>query len=161
MAAGPKNAKAKKAKAAKDAKTGAREKRQREVFEEFGVAPAREPRMLTTDDLKVRRGDDNKVIPIEAVSIYLGFKFMIRPILWRDVEEFDLSVSAPDWPVEDQIKLLRGHVIEPDMSDLTIDDVRNEWDPWTLQELVATVVAYSGPLRPRDNDDGEGKDSGN
>jgi hypothetical protein len=132
----------------KDRNEKARERMQRESMNRQGLMVP-EVRRASIDDLVVRRNAEGKVEPIEATSMMLGMSLLIRPVLYREVMKMDLTAEATDWAFEDQVALVANHVVEPDLSGLTVDEVRHEWDPFTFSEIVRTVVLYSGPLRKR------------
>lgn len=105
------------------------------------------PRRMTRDDLVVRRDADGNVEPIEAFSPFLNMSLLIRPVLYGTVKDKPLHISAVEWSLEDKVELVRRHVVEPDLSDLTPEKVKEEYDAWTFDHIVGMVVSYSGPLR--------------
>lgn len=102
----------------------------------------------TVEDLVIRRDEDGRVIPLEVEVSGVGLMIRFRPLTLGAVLTFkEPGKPVVDWPLDDKVRLLREHVIEPDLSKLTAQEVRERWDHWTFDRLCSTVAMYSGPLR--------------
>ena len=51
------------------------------------------------------------------------------------------------WSDEEKLQVLNEHVIEPELDIKDVEDMMNEFDPWTIEDLVAAVFLYSGMQR--------------
>lgn len=107
--------------------------------------------VATVDDLFIARDDEGAVLPIEILSPLLGKTVSLRPMTYGYMKKKGLTmeVSAVKWPTEEKLDLVKIHYVEPDMSDLTVEDVEERMGPLTLNHLVSLVVAYSVPMKSR------------
>ncbi len=98
--------------------------------------------------LRLKRGADGKLATIEGVSPTMGIDCKILPMTYgqsRQYESFGENVYM--WSDEEKLQVLNEHVIEPELDIKDVEDMMNEFDPWTIEDLVAAVFLYSGMQR--------------
>lgn len=99
-------------------------------------------------ELRLRRGGDGKLVPVEGVSPTLGIPVKVLPLTYgasRQYESFGENVYL--WSDADKMDIINKHVIEPEIEIKDIEDMNENFDPWTIEDLVAAVFVYSGMAR--------------
>lgn len=109
--------------------------------------------LLSRDEIFIRRDASGTVEPIIAPVPLLSRSIKITPLTIGSITPYEkeglLDMPAIEWPIEAKVRLVREHVRNPDLSDLTVEKATETLDLWTLDQLVTSVAAYSGPLRKR------------
>ena len=106
-------------------------------------------RSLTLDDVIVRRTSDGELVPIETPVVGLGdMTIKVLPTTIGSVK----AITAIDencllWPLNEKIIYVREHVVEPDMSSVTEEDVMENMTLWDLDMVLAAAVLAGGPQR--------------
>lgn len=112
-------------------------------------------------DLRIKRDEDGKIAPVEGTSPQLGYKIKVRPITYGQSKDLDSwGLAIVEWSDEDKLRVLQRNLVEPDdfTDDLTVEDLRNDFEAFTVEDLVQGVAFMSGYGRFFEDDDGEGKD---
>lgn len=101
----------------------------------------------TLDDLFISRGSDGKLVPVDVESSLLDAIVSLVPATYGYIKSkgLNMQISAVDWPTEDKLEFVKTHVISPDVSSLTVQDINDRMGPMTLNHLVSLVVAQSVP----------------
>lgn len=104
---------------------------------------------LTREEIEVTRNADGEVEPVEVPLVRMSASMLMRPATIGSLHKVKEHLSKPtvEWPIEAKVQLLNDHVVDPDLSDLTVERAERSWDSWTLDEMVDAVALYSGPLR--------------
>lgn len=104
------------------------------------------PRM-TLDEVCVVRDAEGKVLPIEAESALLGRTLLIRPLTYGFIRTSDdMSKPVMAWPIERKVELMQQHVVDPDMSKITVEGVKANMDPMIVDHIVSLVMVKSSPF---------------
>lgn len=56
------------------------------------------------------------------------------------------------WDIEDKINYVRDHVVKPDFSALTVEELEDQMTMWDLDMILITAVQKGGPMRQKGND---------
>lgn len=57
--------------------------------------------------------------------------------------------EALKWPVEDKLRYVREHVVNPDFSALSEEELMDMMTVWDLDMLLVTAIQHGGPMRQR------------
>jgi hypothetical protein len=100
------------------------------------------------DDLFITRDDEGEIVTLAVETITFGRKVGIKPMtLGQSMSYPDRAKSVAEFEPEEKARLIREHVVEPDCSGLTDDQIIEGMDPMTVDDLVMTISLYSGPKR--------------
>jgi hypothetical protein len=118
-----------------------------------GANRSPEVKPLTTDDLFVRRDDDGKLIPLEVPLLGRQDRTIkILPTTIGSVKGLqNLEKQAAEWPLDEKIRYVREHVVEPDLSQVTAEQIMDGLTLWDLDMLLITAVQAGGPNRRAGN----------
>lgn len=99
----------------------------------------------------VRRDKDGNVEPyeVEVVGTANDPKYIkILPTTIHSMKGLsDPDGDAVKWPLEDKVKYVREHVVEPDFGELTEEFVLENMTLWDLDMLLITAIQNGGPNR--------------
>jgi hypothetical protein len=103
-------------------------------------------------DLRVRRDDDGKLFPLVGVSPTLGIEVEIVPLTYGESRSYpSFRKALNEWSDEEKCRLISEHVVKPNVLDkngeLTVEDMLENFDAWTVEDLVQAVAVYSGLSR--------------
>lgn len=99
-------------------------------------------------NLRVSRDEDGNLTPVEGESPTLGIPVKVIPITYgqsRRIEAFGKPII--EWTDEEKLMVLKENLVEPDEfyeSDVTVEDFRNNYEAYKVEDLVQAVVVYSG-----------------
>jgi len=122
-----------------------------------------------TKQFRLSRDSSGGVRPITGVSPTLGIEVLINPVTYGDSRHLTtFGKPLMEWCDEDKLYVLKNNLIEPDLGLESVDDMLNNFDAWTIEDLVQAVAVYSGLARlytdPGDttegNAEGEGDEEG-
>lgn len=123
----------------------------RRLFRRF-FGDEQEPRpngRIKVKDVFVRRNAKGEFIPIEVVVPEMDNK--IIKVLPGTIGSFKglktLDKLAIFWPIEEKIRYVKEHVVDPDFSNMTEEDMIEGMTLWDLDWLVAAAVEGGGPQR--------------
>lgn len=103
--------------------------------------------LATEKDLFVVR-QNGRLVPLEVVTLLMGLKIQVLPVTYGQSLTYKDRLLPPDvWQDEDKCRLIREHVIVPDMSELTVEKMRSDMDGQMIEDLVMTIGLYSGVRR--------------
>lgn len=104
---------------------------------------------LSADDLFVRRTADGKPIPIEvAVPGFDGKTIKVLPTTVRSVKGLTaLDQDSIAWPLEEKIRYVTEHVVDPDMRELSAEEALDTLTVWDLDMILIAAVQAGGPQR--------------
>lgn len=101
----------------------------------------------------VRRDDAGKVEPYEVEVLGIRetpLTIKILPTTLRSLKGLqDPDGDAVKWPVEDKIRYVREHVVEPDFGAVTEQDMMDSMTVWDLDMLLITAIQNGGPMRQK------------
>ena len=105
---------------------------------------------VTLDDLRVVRDESGKVIPLEVYTPMEGNGIRMLPLTVRDRLKYKLRVEdnkrVSDYPISFKYKLIVNHIVDPDLSDMTQDEMVEQFGYTTIDDLAAAVLMYSRDL---------------
>lgn len=106
-------------------------------------------RHATLDDLFITRDKAGDIVPIEIESALLGGIVSLVPTTYGYIKRkgLDMKVSAVDWPTDAKLEFIQTHIVTPDVSGLTVQDIEERMGPMTLNHLVSLVVSQSVPMK--------------
>jgi hypothetical protein len=107
-------------------------------------------RPLTADELFVRRDTDGNLELIEVKVPGTDRTIKVLPTTIGSLRGFTaIDKSTAEWPVEEKIRYVQDHVREPDLSDITTDEIMDNMTMWDLDMLLIAAVQAGGPTRER------------
>jgi hypothetical protein len=101
----------------------------------------------------VKRDEDGKPVPYEVDVLGIREKALKIKILPTTISSLK-GLSAPEkdavqWPVDDKLRYIREHVVEPDFSAMTDDELMDMMTQWDLDMLLVTAIQNGGPMRSK------------
>lgn len=106
---------------------------------------AKKDKDLKLTSLKLHRDSKGKIRPIEGMSPLLGMPVEILPLTYgesRNLGSFGMAIQ--DWSIEDKITLINDHIVVPKVHIEDEDDLLNNYDAWTVEDLIHAVITLSG-----------------
>lgn len=107
---------------------------------------------MSKEDAKVKlrldRNKDGNLVPVVGLSPTLGLPVVVIPMTYgqsRSYESFGDNVY--NWSAEDKMSVINTHIVEPEITLENVEDMLENFDPWTIEDLVASVFIYSGMSR--------------
>ncbi len=120
-----------------------------------GRAKASKPKSngrLKAEDIFVRRDPDGGLIPVEAKVHGTGKTIMVLPTTVGSIKGFTaLDKTAAEWPVDEKIRYVQEHVTDPDMSEVTEDEILEGMTMWDLDMMLIAAVQGGGVQRGKDD----------
>ena len=106
---------------------------------------------------RLRRNPKGEVYHIEGVSPTLGIEVRIQPLTYGDSRNM-ATFGQPllKWSDDDKFYILKNNLVEPDLELQDVEDMLENFDAWTIEDLVQAVAVYSGLARLYDGDGPEG-----
>lgn len=118
----------------------------------------------TFEDLKLKlhRSEDGRLKTLKGVTPTLGMDIEILPLTYGQSKSFE-SFGKPlmQWTDEEKCRLINECVetVEGvEWQDIDVDEMEDDFDPWTINDLIQAVAVYSGMGRLFEADDGAGKE---
>lgn len=107
------------------------------------IQQAARDKRATMDSFRVKRDGEGKLIPIECETNY--GTIMVIPMTYGDAEkwaeEMKGSEDVTSEAIADQFKQF---IVEPDMSGVTGDDIKQNFKPLVVRDLINAIVRVSG-----------------
>lgn len=101
----------------------------------------------------VSRDEEGRPVPYEVEVPGIRdkpLKIMILPTTLGSLKELqDPEANTNEWPLEDKIKYVRDHVVDPPFSELLPEDFMNQMTLWDLDMILIAAVQKGGPMRQR------------
>lgn len=98
---------------------------------------------LSQDDVQVQRDETGDIVPVVKDVPRLGGKAKVRPMTYGKVQRlFGEGVDAIE--PEEIVEVLNDHVVRPDMSDMTLEDIEETMKPLAPNFLLMAVFDASG-----------------
>jgi len=103
---------------------------------------------LKKQQFRLSRDSDGGVHLIDGVSPTLGITVKIRPLTYGESRAMT-TFGKPllEWSDKDKFYVLSNNLIEPDLGVESVDDMLNNFDAWTIEDLVQATAVYSGLAR--------------
>lgn len=98
--------------------------------------------------LRLKRDEDGVLVPIKGSTPTLSMDIEVIPMTYgqsRNYNSFGEPVML--WSDEDKMAVINNHVIFPEIEIENVEDMNENFDPWTIEDLVAGVFIYSGMAR--------------
>lgn len=106
----------------------------------------------TLDELKISRDSDGEINPVEGETPS-GKSIKIRPMPTGDNERYFGNLEDPTQAdYETKAQVFQEFFVRPDLSDVTADDVENNMDRATVNDLLVGLMLYSGYMRTADSE---------
>ena len=103
---------------------------------------------LKAEDIFVRRDTDGALIPLEVKVYGMNKTIMVLPTTIGSIKGFTcLDEQAAAWPLEEKIRYVREHVVDPDMSAVGEDEITEGMTLWDLDMLLIAAVNVGGNQR--------------
>jgi hypothetical protein len=103
--------------------------------------------------LRLRRNPEGEVYHLDGISPTLGIEVRINPLTYgasRNMETFGQPLLK--WSAEDKFYLLTNHLVRPELDLESVEDMEENFDAWTIEDLVQAVAVYSGLARLYEDD---------
>lgn len=113
-----------------------------------------------------RSGEDDREV-VNGITQALSIDVRVRPLSYGEYRSYDgFGQPVMQWSSADQARLLREHLVEPDLSEELEDGERldgrtleEEFEAFEIVDLIQAVVTYSGLHRFfRGNGSGKARD---
>ncbi len=103
---------------------------------------------VTLDDLFITRDDEGALVPVEVISDLFNGTVKLVPATYGYIKRkgLNMQVSAVKWDTSDKLEFAQTHIMVPNISSLTVEDIEDRMGPMTLDHLVSLVVAHSIPM---------------
>ena len=98
---------------------------------------------VNPEDLFVKRGEDGKLLPKEAVAKPFG-KVLVRPITYGRLEQEVNDGKVDKLSAQTVCGLLKDHYVKPDLSDLTPKKIKEDMPAMAPQSLLMALFEASG-----------------
>lgn len=102
---------------------------------------------VTLDDLLIVRDEEGNIEPLEVYSSVFKKDILLKPMTYGWIKKYgaDMDIPASKWELPKQLQCLKDHIVDPDLSSLTIKDIEESTDPLTVKHLLSLVVIHSVP----------------
>lgn len=98
--------------------------------------------------LRLKRGKDGRLLPVVGVTPTLSIPVKILPMTYGESRSYEsFGENVYQWSDEDKMTVINAHILEPEISIEDVEDMSENFDPWTIEDLVASVFVYSGMAR--------------
>ena len=95
--------------------------------------------------LRIHRDEHGLIMPIDGVSPMLAIPVKIAPMTYGQSRKYEsFGEALEDWSVEDKIAVINTHVVEPEIEIKDEDDFYENFEAWTVLDLLQSVFFYSG-----------------
>ncbi len=98
--------------------------------------------------LRLGRDDEGNLKPAVGISPTLAIPVKVLPMTYgqsRNYESFGEALF--NWTPEDKLRVINDHILEPEIHIKNLKDMEDNFDPWTIEDLVQSVFVYSGMSR--------------
>lgn len=97
----------------------------------------------TLADFQVKRDGEGKLIPIEVKTSY--GTVMTVPMTYGDSELWARKMKDVDSISDGEVaKLFAKHIVDPDLSGVRGDDIKNDYKALAVAELLKAIMKASG-----------------
>jgi len=94
-------------------------------------------------DFQVKRDGEGKLIPIEAETEY--GTVMVVPMTYGDSEAWAMKMKDVDTVSDGEVaKLFAKHIVDPDLSSVRGDDIKDNYKPLAIAEILKAIMKASG-----------------
>lgn len=112
-----------------------------ETFE-FGEEP--DDGYVGEDDLLVERDETGDLIPVEKDVPQLGGKVKVKPMSYGKVRKLFGDEQFDEISPETIVQILNEHVVRPDLSGMTEEEIAKSMKPMAPNFLILAVLEASG-----------------
>ena len=103
---------------------------------------------LKAEDIFVRRDADGELEPLEVKVYGMNKTIMVLPTTIGSIKGFTaLDQQAAAWPLEEKIRYVREHVVDPDMGAMDEKEIVDGMTLWDLDMLLIAAVNVGGNQR--------------
>ena len=104
---------------------------------------ANRKKRATMEMFKVKRDGEGKLIPVDRETEF-GLVSVI-PMTYGDAEVWGETMGkGEDVDADTLSKQFRKHIVDPDMSKVTGEELKADFKPLVIQELLMAIVGASG-----------------
>ena len=99
-------------------------------------------------ELRLQRDDSGELRSVDGLSPTLSMPVTVIPMTYgqsRSYKSFGDNVYM--WSDEDKMDVINKHVVFPEIKLIDVADMHDNFDPFTIEDLVASVFVYSGMAR--------------
>lgn len=113
------------------------------------------------DDLVVRRDAAGQLVPLEVETPLHKKRIRMLPISLGEAQTYESqAIPITEWPPEEKARLILEHIVEPDLSGLTVEDLLAQMPNIVSDDLALALTVYGGLMElgsGANGDDPEGK----
>lgn len=107
------------------------------------IQQANRDKKATLDAFKVKRDGEGNLIPVEKETSYGNI--MVLPMTYGDAEKWaETMKKAEDVSADKLAEQFRQFIVDPDMSKVSGSELRKDFKPLAIQELLKAIIAVSG-----------------
>ena len=107
---------------------------------------------------RLHRDEKGEVMPIEGITPSLGIPVEVMPLTYGQSRLYkSFGESLFDWTDEEKFNLINDHIVtanEVELSIADLQDMYDNYDAWTIEDLVQAVYIFSGLGRLYEGDEG-------
>lgn len=101
----------------------------------------------------IKRDEEGRPMPYEVDVLGIrdkALKIKILPTTLSSLKGLSVpNEDAVQWPVEDKLMYIRDHVVEPDFSAMTSEELMGVMTQWDLDMILVTAIQNGGPMRSK------------
>lgn len=107
--------------------------------------------------LRIHRDEHGLIKPIDGISPMLAIPVKVVPMTYGQSRQYEsFGEALEDWTVADKIAVINNHILEPDVNIKDEDDFYENFEAWTILDLLQAIFFYSGMGRLYNPDVTEG-----
>ena len=115
---------------------------------------------MTDKTIRLHRDTKGEIRPLAGVSPNLGIQVEVKPLTYGESRLYKSFGDALfEWTDEDKMNLINNNIVTADGKEVKIkdlDDLYENFDAWTIEDLVQAIFLYSGMGRLYSPEDNEG-----
>jgi hypothetical protein len=111
---------------------------------------------MKNPSLRLKRDKDGNLVPIVGKTPNFGHPIKVLPLTYGEARNYEsFGELLTDWTPEDRFKLISTHIVEPKLDLKDANDLENNFDPFTVEDMFQAVFMYSGIFHLFDEDGNE------
>lgn len=107
--------------------------------------------VASLDDIRIVRfkkgPKKGEVVPLEVLTPMEATKVLISPLTFADRIRYKMEVDddtkVTDFPFSLKYQIIRNHIVEPDFTDVSATELKNDFAWTTIDDLVSAVLTFS------------------
>lgn len=102
--------------------------------------------------LRLKRNEDGGLCTVDGISPTLSLPVTLTPMTYGSSRCYDsFGENVYLWSDKDKMDVINKHIVKPEIHIESVEDMHENFDPWTIEDLVASVFVYSGMSRLFEN----------